>query len=470
MSAETIERHTIACLASELEALDNFLRGQGGVRVETSDAQPLVVTSSAAGRAFGFLEQRVKEFWWTATRLAGFGHLHDGTADAHPRLDRRAVWSGPAAPAVNAPRILIDATRTHSNGLHTGVQRVTRKLAEFVTVSGEGSAVVQAGKRIVRFFRGDWPDDVTIEAGDILLLADLPVMPAALDMIDNARRRGATVILIVYDLIPILYPGLCAPHFRGYFKSTIDTVLARVDGVIAISACVAEDVWRHIDDANLAVDPKFRIGWSHLGADFAAHDATAPEAPVFDNAPFFLGVGTIEPRKAWNVALDAMERLWADGVNARLTLVGRYGWNAHWLRSRIEGHVEFGKRLVWRDGADDAELAALYRRATALVYPSVCEGFGLPLIEARHYGAPVIASDIPIFREIAGDTVRYFPPLDDGALAALMRQALASRQPPPDFPTLDWARASAGFLQLARDMAAGRDNPRLIPAKSAARR
>ncbi len=464
MSADIIERHTIACLASELEALDNFLRGQGGVRVQAGNARPLVVTSSAAGRAFGFLEQRAKEFWWTITRLAGLGHLHDGTADAHPRLDARALWSGPAAPLRKGPRILVDATRTHSNGLQTGVQRVTRKLAEFVTVTGDGSAVVQAGRRIVRFFRGAWPDDIEIEPGDILLLADLPVMPAALDMIDRARERGAFIILLVYDLIPILYPGLCAPHFRGYFKSTVETVLARVDGVIAISRCVAEDVRRHIESAHLPVAPDLRIGWSHLGADFAAQDEWKNSDGLSDLAdkPFLLGVGTIEPRKAWNVALDAMERLWAGGVDARLVLVGRYGWNAHWLRSRIEGHAEFGKRLIWRDSADDCELSALYRRATALVYPSVCEGFGLPLIEARHYGAPVIASDIPIFREIAGEAVSYFPPLDDGALAALMRKALSSRQPPPDFPALDWARACAGFTQLARDMAAGRPHPRIL--------
>ena len=463
MSAETIERHTIVCLTSELEALDNFLRGQGGVRVESQNARPLVVTSSAAGRVFGFVEQRVKEFWWSVTRLAGLSHLHDGTADAHPRLDDRAVWSGPATPQQVGSRVLVDATRTHSNGLHTGVQRVTRKLAEFVTFSGEGAPIVQAGERVVNFYKGAWTDDVTFEQGDILLLADLPIMPNALDMIDRAHQRGAYVILLVYDLIPILYPGLCAPHFRGYFKSTMDTVLSRVDGVIAISACVAQDVRRYIESACLDVHPNLRIGWSHLGADFAAQEEwkTPENNPDFDKTPFFLGVGTIEPRKAWNVALDAMERMWADGVDARLVLVGRYGWNAYWLRSRIEGHPEFGKRLIWRDSADDVELAALYRRATALVYPSVCEGFGLPLIEARHYGLPVIASDIPIFREIAGDGVRYFPALDDAALAGLMREALTTRQPSPDFPTLDWTRACAAMLQLARDMEAGRDHPQL---------
>lgn len=462
MTSDAIERHTIACLTSELDALDRFLRGQGGVRVESEDARPVVVTYSAAGRAFGFLEQRVKEFWWTATRLVGLAHLHDGTVDAHGRLDAREAWSGPAARA-SCPRLLIDATRTHSNGLHTGVQRVTRKLAQFVAASGEGAAFVQSGKRIAPFYKGPWPDEIDFQRGDVLLLADLPVMPAALDMIDRARAAGAYVILLVYDLIPILYPGLCAPHFRGYFKSTIDAVLERVDGVIAISACVARDVQRYVDDAHRGVAPEFRIGWSHLGADFADIAEWTQHAPTEVGAgPFFLGVGTIEPRKAWNVALDAMERLWAEGVDARLELVGRYGWNAHWLRSRIEGHAEFGKRLVWRDRAGDAELAALYRRATALVYPSVCEGFGLPLIEARHYGAPVIASDIPIFREIAGDAVRYFPALDDAALAALMRSALASRQPPPDFPALDWTRACAGMAQLARAMAAGGDHPRRV--------
>ena len=463
MSSDAIERHTIACLTSEIDALDRFLRGQGGVRVETENARPVVVTSSAAGRAFGFLEQRAKELWWTASRLLGLGHLHDGTADAHPRLGAREVWSGPVGAGSAAPRILVDATRTYSSGLNTGVQRVTRKLGEFVAASGEGAAIVQSGSRIVRFYRGPWADDVVFQRGDILLLADLPVMPAALDMIDSARAAGVCVILLVYDLIPILYPGLCAPHFRGYFKSTIDAALARVDGVIAISACVARDVLRYIDDADISVAPDFRVGWSHLGADFAAvNEWSEPGAGDVGGGPFFLGVGTIEPRKAWNVALDAMDRLWADGVDARLVLVGRYGWNAHWLRSRIEGHREFGERLIWRDSAGDAELAALYRRASALVYPSVCEGFGLPLIEARHYGLPVIASDIPIFREIAGDAVSYFPPLDDGSLASLMRAALSSRQPPADFPTLDWAGACAGMAQLARDLAAGSPHPRRV--------
>ena len=175
----------------------------------------------------------------------------------------------------------------------------------------------------------------------------------------------------------------------------------------------------------------------------------------------FLGVGTIEPRKAWSVALDAMERLWRD-EDAHLVLVGRYGWSSHWLQGRIEHHPEFGKRLHWLNDADDTTLSSLYRDATALVYPSVAEGFGLPLIEARHFGTPVIASDIEIFREIAGDAIDYFRLLDPDDLARQMRRALHAPRKSPDFPLLSWEEATRSMLQLARDLVMDRPNARRI--------
>ena len=75
---------------------------------------------------------------------------------------------------------------------------------------------------------------------------------------------------------------------------------------------------------------------------------------------------------------------------------------------RIVTHPEFDKRLFWLADASDADLQFLYKHAQALVYPSIAEGFGLPLVEAGHYTLPVIASDIPVFREIAGDQINYF--------------------------------------------------------------
>ena len=107
-------------------------------------------------------------------------------------------------------------------------------------------------------------------------------------------------------------------------------------------------------------------------------------------------------------------------------------------------------------------LASLYRRAIALVYPSVVEGFGLPLVEAKHYGTPVIASDIPVFREIAGDAIDYFRSLDSNDLAHHLIEAARTRPAPPQFPTLDWATASEGFLDVVRCVAFDRPHARRI--------
>lgn len=82
----------------------------------------------------------------------------------------------------------------------------------------------------------------------------------------------------------------------------------------------------------------------------------------------------------------------------------------------IIAHAEYGRKLYWFSDANDADLRLFYQRAQALVFPSFAEGFGMPLVEALYYGASVIASDIPVFREVGGAEVRYFSLLDADSL------------------------------------------------------
>ena len=89
---------------------------------------------------------------------------------------------------------------------------------------------------------------------------------------------------------------------------------------------------------------------------------------------------------------------------------------------RISTHAELGNRLFWWSDASDAELAFLYSKAAGLVFPSFVEGFGLPLIEALARGVPVLASDIPIFREIGTGHTRFFDPEDPASLAVAVRE------------------------------------------------
>jgi glycosyltransferase involved in cell wall biosynthesis len=179
----------------------------------------------------------------------------------------------------------------------------------------------------------------------------------------------------------------------------------------------------------------------HHGADIDASrpstglpgDAPAVLADIAA-APSFLMVGTIEPRKGHMQALDAFEQLWADGVDVRLVIVGGEGWKGlpdsqrrtiPAIMARLAAHPELGRRLHWLRGISDEYLEAVYRASACLLVPSEGEGFGLPLIEAARHDVPVIARDIPVFREVAGDHAHYFDGASGGALAASLREWLA---------------------------------------------
>ena len=358
------------------------------------------------------------------------------------------------------PRIFIDATRTQVSNLHTGMQRVVRNICDYALQTGEAMPFILEDKTLKPLYRGPWPDRIELVKDDIVLLLDMPLLDDIHSILSIGRAADARIVCAFYDLIPLMFPGLCAPHFPDHFRQITDRLLSGVDGVVAISHTVAMDVKRYAPGlCGGSCNP--RIGWSHLGADFAPVTFETDTTHALPKR-FFLGVGTLEPRKAWDVAIDAAESLWASGGQESLVLVGRYGWNCIALRNRIETHREFGRRLFWINDADDAALASLYRKAIALVYPSVCEGFGLPLVEAKHYGTPVIASDIPIFREIAGDAIDYVRPLDSHDLARHMIEAAFTRPKAPQFPTLDWAAASAGVLEVARSVAFDRPHERRI--------
>ena len=118
-------------------------------------------------------------------------------------------------------------------------------------------------------------------------------------------------------------------------------------------------------------------------------------------------VGTIEPRKCHELALDAMEILWTRGSDICLVLVGKKGWLVDKLWRRINQHPLLSKKLYLFEAASDSELSYLYQNAKGLLMLSRGEGFGLPLIEAAKFGTPILCSDLPVFREVCGDNAYY---------------------------------------------------------------
>lgn len=411
-----------------------------------------------------FIYGKALELCWTLSRLFGLGRLHDGrwrTPDPARAQALRTRLEGeiPAPAARN--RLLIDMTATHRFGGHSGVQRVVREIARACVESGAAIPVyLEAGRLFGQFRHENLPDAVELQPGDTLLLLDSGwgFVDEYPPLLRAARAAGAEVVGCLYDLIPLRYPAATALKNSAPFASWFENVLLRCDAIVCISRSVAQDLVAYLREERLAAPANLRIGWWPLGADFGAEAGKEPSKTAEQIAaaptPFFMSVGTLEPRKAYSIALDAFEKLWAEGCDARYVIVGRPGWNTQALQRRIWQHREFGRRLFWLDAASDADLSYLYPRARALIFPSFVEGFGMPLIEAAHRGAPVIASDIPVFREVGGDDVTYFDLLDAEALAARIGEvSTEKKQTHGGLPVLRWRDSSAMLAAMLRDNA-----------------
>lgn len=232
----------------------------------------------------------------------------------------------------------------------------------------------------------------------------------------NIRAAGALAYFIVYDILPLLYPQWCREDMQQLFPQWLSSIATHADGLMCISASVADDVrhWLAHHQA-LKTNPNLTIGYFHLGADL---DASMPTLGMpkesdlllnkLDSAPSFLMVGTLEPRKGHAQVLAAFERLWAQGQDYRLFLVGKQGWRVDDLCARIKKHPQYGNYLFWLSDISDEFLERLYQGASALIFASLGEGFGLPLIEAAQKNLPLIIRDIPVFKEIAAEHAFYF--------------------------------------------------------------
>lgn len=274
--------------------------------------------------------------------------------------------------------------------------------------------------------------------------------------INLIKKQKGHVAVVIFDLIPISHSQTCGNYAQS-FAHELPFLIKNADLFLAISRTTQNALVDYIATQKILNPAK--IVHFLLGADL---DQVKPEKPrrkellsFFKKRPYVC-VGTLEPRKNHNFLLDAFDHLWQKDPDVALCIIGRYGWKSEELVKRLRHHPQYTHSLIWFDNLNDTELAYCYQNSKALIFPSIIEGFGLPLVEALHYGRPVFASDIPIFKEIGGERCIYFSLGDPCCLANIIEQNEKkgndiSMTHAAEFKWISWNESSKQFYSLIVD-------------------
>jgi glycosyltransferase involved in cell wall biosynthesis len=351
----------------------------------------------------------------------------------------------------------------------TGIQRVVRAVwSELRRRSGAGFEVLPVFANTshgycyapVDFLQSKLvtasPTPVCVRPGDKFLGLDLSahLLPKYRRQVRAWRAHGATVHLIVYDLLPLERPAWFTSSAVNHFRKWFHLLAHEADQAICISDHVASELYRRLRIAGAVREP--RIGRLRMGADIGA---SLPSKGVGEDVrqilermrfrPAVLTVGTVEPRKGYEAALAAFAHLWRTRQDAPdLVIVGKAGWKTKKLQAQIRSHPEFGRRLHWFDQMSDEGLGLLYEACRGLLMASRGEGWGLPLLEAATHRRCVLARDLPVFREHGLLNIIYFS--DDRAEQLgdrLMELVNLSQHPAPSAELPSWSTCVDELLE-----------------------
>lgn len=223
----------------------------------------------------------------------------------------------------------------------------------------------------------------------------------------SLTNRNIRTVFMLHDLIPLTHAEYCRPGVRETHQKRMRVALGHAAGVIANSQATLDSL---IDEAR-------RSGWPVPKSVVARLASGVPVVEVGERPlaePYFVMLGTIEPRKNHWLLLHVWRRLVETlGERApKLVVIGRRGWECENVVDMLERCAELRGFVIEEADCSDARLHNYLHYAQALLFPSFVEGYGMPLAEALAMRLPVIASDLPVFREIAGDIPDYLDPLD----------------------------------------------------------
>ena len=244
------------------------------------------------------------------------------------------------------------------------------------------------------------------QAGSIFLNTGHSGLDRA-DYAECVRGYGLRPLYFLHDLIPITFPEYGRPGEDERHRRRIATMLTSARGLIVNSAATGQALEVHASQLGVSTPP-----W--VAAHLAPPVFSSPNPLRPMTEPYFVVLGTIEPRKNHLLLLNLWRRLVQEfGQQVpRLVVIGQRGWECEQVVDMLERCEALKGVVIELNGCDDVALATWLHHAQALLFPSFAEGYGIPLVEALSLGTPVIASDLPVFRELAGDVPEYLDPLD----------------------------------------------------------
>ncbi|MEI6621403.1 MAG: glycosyltransferase family 1 protein [Actinomycetes bacterium] len=294
--------------------------------------------------------------------------------------------------ALNAPPLFTASRVNGYIGLNTSV------LPELMPGSTDAQTLSdRSGQRIIP------------KPGDTLLVTDLyPRFRPWEPVLATWRAHGGSYAQVVCDLLPVHLEDFFVDS-AWWFEDWLRMVTKYANVLVADSQDAANGLQSWLDTNPPDRPDKPVITWIRLGYDMGY---TQGYMESLRNRPRghrrVLVVGTIEPRKGVEVVMNAAETLWSRGEDVEFVLVGKPGWAMPSIINRLQALHDSDKPLTWLKDASDEELRLQYLSADLLVMASRGEGFGLPIVEALAHGVPVVARDLPVFRELLGDQDCYF--------------------------------------------------------------
>lgn len=276
---------------------------------------------------------------------------------------------------------------------------------------------------------------------------------------DLPAWAGCPTVLTIHDLSLLLYPQTHEKHLVRRARVKLPLMVRKATAIITPSKAVKGEVSQHlsIDSSKIFAIPEAARA-AFYPAPRSQSDAVCRRLAIEDE--FILFVGTIEPRKnLLSLARAFTELLQGSSLRPQLVIAGKEGWLSEELMT-YSGESQIRDRVLFTGHLSDDDLRALYSACRVFVYPSLYEGFGLPLLEAMACGAPVVTSNVPSIIETVGDVARLISPTNVHDLAQGIKcllenpheQAHRSAAGIEHAKKFSWSQTAAATLDVYRNV------------------